>query len=72
MSSFCSKNIDVIENTLATTVIELVINELVKLTMFRATGPRSSVAYDLHCLIVYHIYPKYLDTLTPYHTGPTS
>ena len=32
-SSFCSKNINVFENTLATTVHEFVINELLKLTM---------------------------------------
>ena len=30
---FCSKNINVFENTLATTVNEFVINKLVKLTM---------------------------------------
>ena len=32
-SHFCSKNINVFENTLATTVNEFVINKLVKLTM---------------------------------------
>ena len=30
---FCSKNINVFENTLATTVNEFVINKLIKLTM---------------------------------------
>ena len=37
---FCRKNINVFENTLATTVNEFVINELVNLTMLWATGPR--------------------------------
>ena len=40
--SFCSKNINVFENTLATTADEFVINELVKLTMlqcFERLGP---------------------------------
>ena len=32
-SQFCSKNINVFENTLATTVNEFVINKLVKLMM---------------------------------------
>ena len=36
---FCSKNINVFENTLAITVNEFVINELVKLTMLSSTGP---------------------------------
>ena len=38
---FCSKNINVYENTLAITVNVFVINELVNLTMLSATGPRS-------------------------------
>ena len=38
-SHFCSKNINVLENTLATTVNEFVINELVKLTMLWIAGP---------------------------------
>ena len=38
-SHFCSKNINVFENTLAATFNEFVINELVKLTMLWPTGP---------------------------------
>ena len=38
-SHFCSKNIDVSENTSATTVNEFVINELVTLKMFEQRGP---------------------------------
>ena len=41
-SHFCSKNIKVFENPLATTANEFVINELVKLTMLWTTGPRST------------------------------
>ena len=37
---FCSKNTNAFENTSATTVNEFVINEFVKLTMLRKTGPR--------------------------------
>ena len=37
---FCSKNTNAFENTSATTVNEFVINEFVKLTMLRTTGPR--------------------------------
>ena len=36
---FAAKNINVFENTLATTVNEFVINELVRLTMLWTTGP---------------------------------
>ena len=39
-SDFCSKHFNVFENTLATTVNEFVINELVKLTMLGINGPR--------------------------------
>ena len=39
MHIFCSKNTIVFENTLATTVNEVVINELVKLMMLWSTGP---------------------------------
>ena len=44
MNSFCIahnfiKNNNVFENTLATTVKEFVINELIKLTMLCSTGP---------------------------------
>ena len=42
---FCSKNNNVFENTLATTVNEFVINELVKLTMLWTTGPIFIVYY---------------------------
>ena len=38
-SNFCSKNINVFENTLATTVNKFVINKLVKLTMLWTNGP---------------------------------
>ena len=38
MSSFCSKNINVFEITLATTVNKFVINKLVKLKMLYTTG----------------------------------
>ena len=38
-SHFCSKNIKVFENILCTTVNELVINKLIKLTMLWTTGP---------------------------------
>ena len=41
---FCSKNINISENTLATTAKEFVIIELVKLTMLWATGSWSFVA----------------------------
>ena len=36
---FAAKNINVFENTLATTVNEFVINELIKLTLLCRTGP---------------------------------
>ena len=39
-SHFCSKNINVLENTLAITVNGYVINKLVKLKMLWTTGPR--------------------------------
>ena len=39
-SYFCSKNINVYENTLATTVNKFVINKLIKLTMLWTTRPR--------------------------------
>ena len=39
---FCSKNINVFENTLATTVNDFIISELVKLTMLWVTGPSAS------------------------------
>ena len=38
-SHFCSKNMNVFENTLSTTVDEFVINKLVKPTLFCTTGP---------------------------------
>ena len=38
-SLFCSKNINVFENALATTVNAFVINKLIKLTMLWITGP---------------------------------
>ena len=38
-SHFCSKNINVLENTLATTVNKFVINEIVKLMMLSTTEP---------------------------------
>ena len=39
-SHFCSKNNNVFENTLATTVNEFVISKLIKLMMLWTTGPR--------------------------------
>ena len=39
-SHFCSKNINVFENTLATTVNKFVNKELIKLTILGTTGPR--------------------------------
>ena len=39
VSSFCSKNINVFENTLTTTINEFAINELVKLTILWTTWP---------------------------------
>ena len=38
-SHFCSKNINVFENIIATTVNNIVINELIKLTVLLTTGP---------------------------------
>ena len=38
-SHFCSKNVNVFENTLATIVNEFLINELVKLTKLWSAGP---------------------------------
>ena len=44
---FCSKNINVFENTLATTLNEFISNELVKLRMLWTTGPRNAaVVFD--------------------------
>ena len=43
---FCSKNIDVFENTLATTVNEIVINELIKLTMLWTTAGPWKTKYE--------------------------
>ena len=40
-SHFCSKNINVSENTLAITVNKFVINKLVNLKMLLTTGPRT-------------------------------
>ena len=42
-SYFCSKNINVFENTLATTINEFVINEHKKLAMFWTTGAFKSM-----------------------------
>ena len=41
---FAEKNINVVENILAPTVNEFVINEFVKLTMLRTNGPRFSLS----------------------------
>ena len=38
-SHFCSKSINVLENTLATTVNKFVIHKIVKLTMLEQVGP---------------------------------
>ena len=38
-SHFCSKNVNVFENTVAATVNQFVINELVKLTKLCTSGP---------------------------------
>ena len=38
-SQFCSKNINAFQNTSATPFNEFVINEIVKLTMLKTTGP---------------------------------
>ena len=62
--TFFSKNISVFENTLATTVNKLVINELVKLMMLWPTRPWSHK--DLYKIDVNHICPKFWDTLTPF------
>ena len=58
LPTFLHKIINVFENTLATTVNEFVINELVKLMMLWTTGPW----FIFHCLIILsclHIKPKY-------------
>ena len=73
MSSFCicksyshffSKNTCELIIVLTRTVNILTTNELVKLTMLWTTGP--------WCLGYYHIYHKYWDTLSTYHTCSNS
>ena len=66
MSSFCcshffSKTTCKLGIILTRTVNILTSDELVKLTMLWTTGP---------WYLVYHIYLKYLDTLSTYHTSP--
>ena len=56
--TFLQQNINVFENTSATTVNEFVINKLVKLTMLWTTGPS--------LLMTVLIYPKYSDMFNPY------
>ena len=55
---------NVFEYTLATTVSKFVINNLVKLTMLRTTGPRV-INVPLHIERHTSSYPQYLDMLTP-------
>ena len=54
-SNVCSKNINVFENTFATTVNMFVINKLVKLTMLW-TGPRSWSLLFVCCLFTLKVY----------------
>ena len=85
VSSFCSakathifpaKHIIILCIESAKTVNEMTLNELVKLTVLWTTGPRTfwlkktlDGAMAL-VICIYHIYPKYSDTSTPYHSCP--
>ena len=53
---FCSKNTSVFENTLATTVNQFVIYELVKLTMFCITGPWKARLFTILPLTFKQVY----------------
>ena len=48
--TFLQQNINVCQNTIATTVTELVINDLVKLTMLWTTGPGIQMQSDRTCI----------------------
>ena len=70
-NSFCSKNNNVFENTLATTVHECVINKLVKLTMLWKAGPRTRKSHlDVASSEAIYLVQYLLSASNPFNTSP--